>query len=292
MFRVTYLCGSFSERVVSILLESLCTINELYLERHPSTPALADARIRHRPSRHAWKDIPTLLEQGGGSAGSTEDLVCWRVAELRRQGVAAAPQFVCVPATSLLPARICHVMVRMPDGSIEEPARYLGGLRRPVQNPEHTERVTITSGMFRRRAEHDESGRALLVLLEALCSINGLYLAAQPFAWSLYESGVRYRAEPMGAENWLDIPTTLQRRVGDCEDLACWRVAELRRSGVSAAPHFTWRFLPSGVVLYHIVVRLADGRIEDPSRHLGMKRSRRNEAQGSWAESSSSLFSG
>ncbi len=60
--------------------------------------------------------------------------------------------------------------------------------------------------------------------------------------------------------------------VHNCEDLACWRAAELRvRHGIKAQPTFTWKQRPNGGYLYHIQVQLPDGRKEDPSRVLGMR---------------------
>lgn len=277
MYRVNFLCASMNERVLAILLDALVTMNELYLERNPSTPRLADARIKSRQKPvQGWQDIPTLLERG---AGSTEAITCWRVAELRQQGIAAAPQFVCMAGLANRTVRLCHAAVRLPDGSIEMPR---AGAHEPSVHADR--QVSITSGLFSRRRDHDESGRALRVLLEALCSINELYLAAHPSTPPLYATGVRYQAEPIGHENWLDIPTALQWGLLDCEDLACWRVSEWRRRGVHAAPEFSWKFLPSGVVLYHVFVKLPDGTTEDPSRALGMGSNRRNrEVAPQWA---------
>ena len=60
--------------------------------------------------------------------------------------------------------------------------------------------------------------------------------------------------------------------VSNCEDLACWRAAELRvRYNIAARPSFLWRRKPTGSYLYHIQVKHPDGRTEDPSRRLGMR---------------------
>lgn len=60
--------------------------------------------------------------------------------------------------------------------------------------------------------------------------------------------------------------------VHNCEDLACWRAAELRvRHNIMAEPTFIWKKRENGGYLYHILVRLPDGRVEDPSRTLGMR---------------------
>jgi hypothetical protein len=63
--------------------------------------------------------------------------------------------------------------------------------------------------------------------------------------------------------------------VHNCEDLACWRVAELREGGpgvapVKAKPFAKWRRKDDGSYAYHALSLLPDGRLEDPSLVLGM----------------------
>ena len=91
-------------------------------------------------------------------------------------------------------------------------------------------------------------------------------LRAHP-APPLYASGVRYRrSDPQ--ERW-QLPSEVRAAGGaDCEDLASWRAAELRENGERATVTIK-RTSPQ--VLHAVVVR-ADGRIEDPSRRLGMGR--------------------
>jgi hypothetical protein len=113
-------------------------------------------------------------------------------------------------------------------------------------------------------------------LLEALTVANIAYLLKHPHTPNLYESGVRYEEEPANRDEWQDIPDTIARRTGDCEDLASWRVAELRvRGGEPQATHaITVAELPNAsgetVTTYHIRVLHEDGSVEDPSRKLGM----------------------
>ena len=129
-------------------------------------------------------------------------------------------------------------------------------------------------------ADRVRSERSLLLLMEAMCAIDLLHLRQRPYP-KLYESGVVYRRED-GTENWLDIPHVLAAGWGDCEDLAFWRVAELRAAGVKAAPFAKWRRV-NGAYKYHALVRrYTPGRdhfgrwinstkwLEDPSRRLGM----------------------
>jgi hypothetical protein len=121
-------------------------------------------------------------------------------------------------------------------------------------------------------------------LLAALTAADIAWLLEHPETPNLFESGVFYTEEPDGEDDWLDIPACLERhregRPIDCEDLACWRIAELRvRFGERDAGHsVTVADLPDStgrlVTTYHIRVKrgsAAGGRIECPSTLLGMK---------------------
>jgi len=145
-------------------------------------------------------------------------------------------------------------------------------------------------------------------VLMALVSINRRYIKRYPSQIPLlYESGVRYdRLEPepgsaCGDDDWQDIPSILEHpdhpKLADCEDLSCWRVAELNeRFAVNAVPFIRLfadrvRDVTDGQIkprhLYHIMVRWPEGLahypstvyrdsesgalLEDPSRILGME---------------------
>lgn len=145
--------------------------------------------------------------------------------------------------------------------------------------------VVFKVQLFRDAADRPRSQQALLWMLEALCKINQGHLDARPYP-PLYEAGVHYERES-GTEEWLDIPSIIEAGWGDCEDLACWRVAELRKQGQHAGPYVRYRNF-DGVFHYHALVmhyrraveRTRDGRvtgrfvadhIEDPSKKLGMR---------------------
>ena len=156
----------------------------------------------------------------------------------------------------------------MPSWSLSLLARALMGAARMAY------RVTFVLSLFGGEAQGDRSvaHRAIAHMLRALTLIDRDFLVAHPETPSLYESGVQYEEEPPGQEDWQDVRTTLTLQKGDCEDLACWRAAELQvRHGIKAWPTFVWRVRPSGGLLYHIQVRWPDGRVEDPSRRLGMR---------------------
>lgn len=123
--------------------------------------------------------------------------------------------------------------------------------------------------------------------LEALTVQDVRYLRAHPRTPRLYNSGIRWQMEGVNpctgrpAEHFATIPEVLAQGWGDCEDLACWRAAELRLMGHRRARAFAVR---SGhmnhpqlgrVRLIHILVT-RDGTpafrsIEDPSVAMGMK---------------------
>jgi len=102
-------------------------------------------------------------------------------------------------------------------------------------------------------------------LLEGLVRLAGVDLANNPQIPPLYASGVRYRREK--PDKWLMPSDVLRQGHGDCEDLSAWLCAQTRRSG-GACSAVAYR---SGRRMWHVVVRHGDGRIEDPSKILGMK---------------------
>lgn len=114
-------------------------------------------------------------------------------------------------------------------------------------------------------------------LLDALVLINMDWLRAYPETPKLYESGVVYKkVVPPGEDDdpWQDIPSTLSLGYGDCEDLACWRVAELRMSGNAASTLVDYRLGQKDGKprhFFHVLVQYQNGSTEDPSRLLGAK---------------------
>jgi hypothetical protein len=88
----------------------------------------------------------------------------------------------------------------------------------------------------------------------------------------LYSLRIRYKREPVPREWWQTIADNLAERVGDCEDLAAHRAAECRFAGILAGVPYPARAVAirTGPNTYHAVVRHPSGRIEDPSRALGM----------------------
>lgn len=88
----------------------------------------------------------------------------------------------------------------------------------------------------------------------------------------LYAGSIRYQREPLGQERWRSARHVAAAGLGDCEDLAAYRVAELRE--LEGEPGARVVLVRRGPHLLHAVVRRADGSTEDPSRRLGMKTKR------------------
>jgi hypothetical protein len=108
--------------------------------------------------------------------------------------------------------------------------------------------------------------------LEAGILANRLYLRTHHVP-ALYDSGVRYEEEPLGQpyEDFSCIPVVLARGWLDCDDAVMWRIAELRNSGENAKIRLKWEYDPARKArMYHVLVRRANGQVEDPSLRLGM----------------------
>jgi hypothetical protein len=112
---------------------------------------------------------------------------------------------------------------------------------------------------------------ALMVgdLVETLVARNMQLLAARPTFPKLALSLVAYVANPL---LWQDAVSCLKAGKGSCQDLAAWRIAELRLSGEpDAGVHVEVRETETGP-LHHVTVRRGDGRVEDPTKRLALAR--------------------
>lgn len=103
----------------------------------------------------------------------------------------------------------------------------------------------------------------------ALATTNLAWLQAVPETPSIYESGVSYRAEPTGREDFFDIPTVIDQGHADCEDLAAWLTAEYWAANQWADPIVTYDLYDNGDISFHVRVQTPHG-LEDPSAMLGM----------------------
>lgn len=106
------------------------------------------------------------------------------------------------------------------------------------------------------------------------CAIEGFAYGSVPMAgiWRLpplYTSGIRYKPEPdhgSGNEDFSLPNVTFARKWGDCDDLVIYRLWELICQGEKASCRAVWQ---DNAV--HVLVRRANGTLEDPSILLGAR---------------------
>jgi hypothetical protein len=125
--------------------------------------------------------------------------------------------------------------------------------------------------LFSVPSDRERSQKVLLILMDALANVNMTWLKTYPDTPALYNAPVKYHFDPDEPDPWQDISSTLKKGWGDCEDLACWRIAELRAKGIEAHPYIRWRRNAEGKYTYHALVLWPDGRVEDPSVAMGMR---------------------
>lgn len=164
--------------------------------------------------------------------------------------------------------------------------------------------IVWASGLFD-GTNRKKSEETILKLLAVLVDRNCEYLRVHPSTPKLYDSDVHYALPDQmtrapdpdmlarlvqfiskdmgydeetvdiivtllhGCEIFRDIPTILKKKAVDCDNLSCFRVAELRCGGIEAVPYIVWRETDRGTT-YHALLRWPDGSSEDPSLILGM----------------------
>lgn len=159
--------------------------------------------------------------------------------------------------------------------------------------------------LFSPEDNQNEARKDLTWILEALTQRDQAYLKDHPETPLLYKSGVVYERpaqfggeceevavlrqalgskardanvsrvldlvqDVLGGERFRDIGRILEKGSVDCDNVACYRAAELRQAGIKASPYITWRRRLDGGYTYHVLVRWPDGTSEDPSLLLGM----------------------
>ncbi len=148
--------------------------------------------------------------------------------------------------------------------------------------------VAFCTDLFSSPATRPFSERALSCLCWALIYADMAWLYERKGELPLYDSDIRWQKEEPtgqsackggnGQEQFLGVRQIREQGHADCEDLASWRCAELllgphgplHQPAVQVSPAFYSRPMRNGARMYHIVVRWPDGRLEDPSKKLGM----------------------
>lgn len=110
-----------STRLVKLISQSLT--NQLYianrewLSRYSAPPLYASGVVYGTRREQIWAGIPRVLSRG---VGDCKDLCAWRAAELWHRGVDAIPLVVEAEPSGF------HVVVRWPNGRVEDPSYILG----------------------------------------------------------------------------------------------------------------------------------------------------------------------
>lgn len=133
--------------------------------------------------------------------------------------------------------------------------------------------IRANLGTFDSPIHPDVMAGLIVAWVRPLIDTNVVFLSTHRNVPSLYRSGVVYKEEPFGLEDFFDVPTILQQGHADCEDLAAWRAAEYRMAGYWSDVVVTWEAieLDSGDIdiLFHVRTNSQFG-LEDPSEVLGM----------------------
>jgi len=208
-------------------------------------------------TREDWCDVFATIKRGRVNNGS---LVAWRVAELRVAGIAAEPvlKWRLAPRDEMIRrgysprtlsrakyAWIIHCAVKHPDGRIEDVTEVL-------RTPGNDGWSLVTKPLFHLTLPDPDKNEPahfapLLIVLEGMVKLDEWHIArslrraqkgeGEPLP-PLYVSGVRYKEDDAGHEDWRDVYKILERGAGDCvplstrvirrEDMRSVAIADLR----------------------------------------------------------------
>jgi hypothetical protein len=113
-------------------LDAVVWLNEQTLRKWPQIPDLYKSGVYFQPEPPGTESIVDLVQVLRTGHGDCAHLCAWRIAELRvRENVQATCRLVWLIRKDV---RSYHVMVRFPDGTVEDPSKVLGmGHSEPVQ---------------------------------------------------------------------------------------------------------------------------------------------------------------
>ena len=126
--------AAMSQQMLAAGVYGLMLMNIAWLKAHPDTPDLYEAGVAYKPERRReyagrateygeeWQTIPWVIYRGYGDC---EDLGAWRSAELRVKYRIQASPYIKIRRMPDGYWR-AHVVVRWPNGQIEDPSAKLG----------------------------------------------------------------------------------------------------------------------------------------------------------------------
>lgn len=250
-----------SHRTLQLMLDCLYATDIEWLKAHPETPGIYDENVvTHKKLMHYemeeaghedWQDIPTCLSLGTADCLPLDTLVLMEDLSFSALG-------------DLKPGDVI-----MGDGKMTKVLEFqCTGMKDILVFDLDNGRTLRCSPEHRLFLRDDTEVRAKDIKVddhlkspESSAKVRGIRASEQEMCGDITTDTGRF---------YLPESDVI---VHNCEDLACWRAAELTvRGGVKATPTFRFKPRANGSMLYHIVVLLPDGSIEDPSKKLGMGR--------------------
>ena len=190
------------------------------------------------------RPLGDLLQCIVDGTGDRESLSVWRCAELREAGCDAHP----VISRDERSGRIA-TSVRLPDGTIECVAQKLGSPHKPddgrVYDGDQIERTLMATLPPLGPYSPASHFAPLVFMLEGMIEVNRHHIRQAtdryragmgPAMPSVYGSGVRYKEDPAGREDWGDLYYCLKSGVADCDRLTIWRTASSASKGSRPIP--------------------------------------------------------
>jgi len=249
-----------SDEVLGYLLSALTALDVAYLKAHPGTPLIYESGVVYQeepPGAEDWANIPMILKLGWGDCLPLDTLIL-------------TDDYTAVPFGSLC---VGDKIVAGGEGVMSTVLEACVTEEKPILA------IRLESGRVLRCSADHKSFLSNGTLIRARDMAPGMRLKTPSGKRrkTSYVAILSIHEEP--AELVGDIRTDTGRFylpesdviTSNCEELACWRAAELQIRGLGARAGFTKQTQPDGTMLYHIVVLLPDGRTEDPSRQLGMR---------------------
>lgn len=124
--------------------------------------------------------------------------------------------------------------------------------------------------VFQGRQDKDISYEVMEAAVEFLVRVDQAEIKRYNLP-SLYKTGIVYEhSEPRHDTAWKDAISAYDTGLGNCKVLAAYLIAWNRNRGIRCKPFLVQTINDDDTQDWHVAVEYADGRVEDPSKRLGM----------------------
>lgn len=266
-----------SRRSLDVMLKTLFDLDVLWLQAHPNAPLLYKSRMRYMeepPGQEDWQDVPTCLKMGFGDCLPLSTLV------MREDGSTTSLGLIKVGDRILGDkSQVTTVLEGCATGLKPILEFEFWTMKGRTALRCSTEHILIAKDGREIPAKSVLVGDELLSL-EKPAVVSGVRRSYEAACGDIKTDAGRFYLPESDVV------------VHNCEDLACWRAAELvTRFNIQAHPYFREQKRKDGSYLYHILdwipatpeqkniirpylvnpIELPTGFIEDPSKNLGMR---------------------